>query len=163
MTFFTSEISASRTLDPHEDVLLCDATAGPLTVTLPPAEGRDGKVYHVKKTDSTSSAVTIDAHLSETIDGAATLALGAQYDASLIICDGTGWHTLAMDSLQDPLNVTFTATNTYSYAHNRGLRPATAVSDSNGKEIEVCVQHTDTNTVVLGFNGTLTNAVLSIS
>lgn len=74
-----------------DDVILCNATGGAITVNLPPASAIAGKVYLVKKTDASANAVTIDANSAELIDGAATYALSTQYAAVIIICDGTGW------------------------------------------------------------------------
>ena len=45
----------------------------------------------VKKIDSSVNAVTIDPNSSETIDGAATVALAGQYDAITAVSDGTNW------------------------------------------------------------------------
>jgi len=58
---------------------------------------------------------------------------------------------------------TFTATGAYAYRHNRGSEPNVTVTDSTGKIIECCVTHTDVDTVLLHFGGTLTNAVLILN
>ena len=47
--------------------------------------------YTVKKTDSSANAVTIDGNGAETIDGATTQALAAQYDALEVVTDGVEW------------------------------------------------------------------------
>ena len=78
-----------------EENLYCDATSNPITVNLPSAVTSNGKTYRIKKTDASANAVTIDANASETIDGATTLALSAQYDAATICCDGAAWHIFA--------------------------------------------------------------------
>lgn len=72
-------------------LLLVDATTGAVTVNLPAAASAEGALIVVKKTDASANAVTIDANASETIDGAATQALAAQYDALTVACDGAGW------------------------------------------------------------------------
>jgi hypothetical protein len=77
-----------------DDVILCDASGGAFSVTLPAVAGSTGHVYTIKKTDVSANAVTIDGDASETIDGATTLALSAQYDFATIICDGSEWHVI---------------------------------------------------------------------
>jgi hypothetical protein len=71
------------------DVLLCDASGGAFSVTLPPAAS--GASILVKKTDASANAVTVDGDAAETIDGALTLALAAQYAAITLWSDGTSW------------------------------------------------------------------------
>jgi hypothetical protein len=73
------------------DVLLCDATGGAFTVTLPAAAGVTGQSISVKKTDASANAVTVDGNGAETIDGAATLALATRYAAVTLWSDGSNW------------------------------------------------------------------------
>ncbi len=88
-------ITAHRTLTAQDSVILADATSGVITVTLPASSGLSGRLYFIKKTDAGANAVTIDGNASETIDGATTVALSSQYDARLIVCDGSNWHVIA--------------------------------------------------------------------
>lgn len=74
--------------------IICDASGGAFTITLPAASGRVGRRYHVKKVDSSGNAVTIDGNASETIDGATTLAISTQYDSIMITTDGSNWHII---------------------------------------------------------------------
>ena len=62
-----------------------------------------------------------------------------------------------------PQAPTFTATGFYAFRHARGAYPIVQVLDSNGVQIEVCVTHPDVDTVVLTFDGTLTDAVLILN
>lgn len=77
------------------DLLLCSASGGAFTVTLPAAASHSGRILSIKKTDSSLNAVTIDGNASETIDGATTTRLSTQYESVDIICDGTNWHIAA--------------------------------------------------------------------
>lgn len=79
-------------------VLLADATAGAFSITLPPVADSFGKLYAVKKTDASVNAVTLDGNASETIDGATTFALSAQYDWCLLVAGPSEWHILARKS-----------------------------------------------------------------
>jgi hypothetical protein len=72
-------------------LILADATAGAVTVTLPPVGESIGALIVVKKSDASANAVTVDANGSETIDGATTVALTAQYDAVTVVSNGVEW------------------------------------------------------------------------
>ncbi len=77
-----------------DHVILCDASGGAFTVTLPAASGATGRVYHIKKTDSSTNAVTVDGNASETIDGGTTATIAAQFESIMIVCDGSNWHII---------------------------------------------------------------------
>ncbi|CAB4199978.1 hypothetical protein UFOVP1351_18 [uncultured Caudovirales phage] len=77
-----------------DDVLLCSASGGAWTLTLPASSGNSGKVLRIKKTDSSTNIVTVDGNASETIDGALTRKLATQYEELTLVCDGSNWHVL---------------------------------------------------------------------
>ncbi len=85
-------LTASGNAVATDYLLLVDATAGAVTVTLPAAADSDGAYIITKKIDASANAVTLDANASETIDGATTLPILAQYDAATLACDGTAWY-----------------------------------------------------------------------
>lgn len=87
--------TAAYTATALDDLILCDATSGAFTVTLPKAADNNGKELTVKKTDASANAVTLDGNGSETIDGAATVALSSRYASRTIRSDGTNWHIIA--------------------------------------------------------------------
>ena len=89
--FSVLTLTATGSASADDYLVLVDATAGGVTVNLPAAADSAGALIVVKKTDASANAVTIDANASETIDGAATQSLTAQYDALTVACDGTGW------------------------------------------------------------------------
>jgi hypothetical protein len=68
-----------------------NASTGALSITLPTSVGITGKVYVVKKMDSTANVVTVATTSSQTIDGATTRALSLQYDAISVQADGANW------------------------------------------------------------------------
>lgn len=87
-----------------------DATSGAATITFYAASGNTGKIITVKKTDSSANAVTLDGNASETLDGATTATLTAQYDSATYVCDGTNWQKQAAVSgvaVDDGLSQTF--------------------------------------------------------
>lgn len=77
-----------------DTVLLCDATSGSITITLPAAAASSGKVFYIKKTNSNANAVTIDGNSSETIDGDLTQIITTQYDSVTVVCDGVAWYVI---------------------------------------------------------------------
>lgn len=83
--------TANYTATTSDDVIDCDASGGAFTISVYTAVGNTGKVLTVKKTDSSTNAVTIDPNSTETIDGALTVALITQGNALTIVSDGTNW------------------------------------------------------------------------
>lgn len=74
-----------------ETVVAADATGAPFTVALPPVASSNGRRVTVKKIDSSSNAVTIDADSADTIDGSLTQVINTQWDSLTMICNGSVW------------------------------------------------------------------------
>lgn len=81
----------SMTLTGSYFTILVDATGGAKTINLPAAASHTYRIYNIKKIDASGNAVTIDGAGAETIDGAATQVIAAQYDSYTIQSDGTEW------------------------------------------------------------------------
>ena len=90
-TGVVSSKSADFNADDAARVYLCDATGGNVTMTLPAAATNAGRIYRVKKVDSSANTIIIDGNDSETIDGGLTATLTVQYEAVDIACDGSNW------------------------------------------------------------------------
>lgn len=88
----TTSNTLSATADNQVDVDAATA-GGNVTLTLPAASGNTGLVYWIQKIDSGSNTVIIDANASETINGALTYTLTAQYQIVMLRCNGTNWTT----------------------------------------------------------------------
>lgn len=86
----SAAVSTSVTLS--NDINLCTAGAGGITVTLPAVI--TGKVVHIKKVDSAAGTVTVQRGGSSTIDGATTVVLYHQWESMTVACDGTNWFIL---------------------------------------------------------------------
>lgn len=87
-------ILTSYTAAQSDNVILADATAGAITVTLPPAVNKN--MFRVVKIDSSGNAVTIVPNGTDTIGGGASLALAAQGDGTQISSDGiNAWYASA--------------------------------------------------------------------
>ena len=87
--------TTSVTLAPKSAIIPVDddAVGGVVTINLPSAGISDGIIYKIIKKGS-AGAVTIDAAGAETINGALTKVLAAQYNSVTIFCDGTEWFIL---------------------------------------------------------------------
>jgi hypothetical protein len=83
--------TASYTAVSTDEAIMVDASGGPVTITLPSAGGNAGKLYKIKKIDTTGGAVTIDGSGAETIDGSATAVITTPYVSLAVQCDGTEW------------------------------------------------------------------------
>jgi len=86
--------TANYTATAADYTILVDATAGPVTITLPAASSSTGLIFYIKLIDSSGNGVTVDGNGSETIDGAATLAWTTQYQSYAFQCNGSAWYTL---------------------------------------------------------------------
>lgn len=90
--FPASSKTASYLVNYNDAVILADATAGAITISLPPAREMEQKRITVKKIDSSGNAVTIDPNGAETIDGTATKAITVQYTSyEFISLNGAWW------------------------------------------------------------------------
>lgn len=87
----SAEYTTNQTLSSSTQFVLADASAADMIITLPAAADNTRTVYTIKKMDSSSNKVTIDANGTETIDGEETIVLKSQYSYVTIVCDGTEW------------------------------------------------------------------------
>jgi hypothetical protein len=89
----TTQTSATYTADATQDeVILCDATAQAITITLPAAATAGaGRRYVVKRINTNSYNCTVDGNGTETIDGDLTQVLTAPWSALPVVTDGSNW------------------------------------------------------------------------
>lgn len=83
------------------DFVLCDATAGGFTVTLPSAPAT-GSLVTVKKTDVSANVVTVDPPGAVTVDGDPNATIVAEGAGAVFSYDGTGWQIVAVTSAAGP-------------------------------------------------------------
>lgn len=74
-----------------DEVIYCDATAGPFTVTLLPANQVQFLTVSIIKIDASANAVT----LGGTVSGAVNPTLATQYKAKTINSNGIAWYALS--------------------------------------------------------------------
>ncbi len=87
-------LTSSTPLTSAHYTALVNCTGGALTITLPTAVGIQGREYVIKKTDSSANAVTLATTSSQTIDGAASLTISAQYSLYRVQSDNANWQVI---------------------------------------------------------------------
>lgn len=91
----STSVSSNYTVLGGDFIILVDCTSGNVTVTLPLAILKKGRMLEIKKIDSTVNKVIIAASGSDLIDGFATQELLSQYEAVPISSDGvSNWEVL---------------------------------------------------------------------
>jgi len=84
-------VTATGNVVSGDYLIIADATGGAITMTLPPAALVPGRIYAFKRINSGANAVVVDPSGAETIDGAATYTLSAQWNSVTIMSNGTAW------------------------------------------------------------------------
>ena len=104
-------VTSDVTLGEGEDALvLVDATAGPITVTLQRADGSGGKRTTIKKTDTSGNDVIVQPKAGQTIDGGGSLVLDVQNDFLCIISDNENWFVESENMISQPIPHNFLST-----------------------------------------------------
>ncbi len=85
--------TANYTASTSDDVILCDATGGGFTVSLPAAASATRRLT-VKKTDASANLVTVQAAGAEQIDGLNAQVLAVQYATLTLASNGTSLFVL---------------------------------------------------------------------
>lgn len=144
-----TSVSANYTMIDTDGLILMSASGGARTVTLLSAAGRTGREITVKKTDSSSNAVTIDAAGSETLDGSATVTLDQQHDARTYRSDGSNWRLIAtaglssFAGLDNALSVEILADAPIGYWKCNDTS-GTTLEDSSGNNFDLTIVGTPT-------------------
>jgi hypothetical protein len=84
-------VVANYTVTATDFMVAVTTGASGKTITLPTAIGITGRMYCVVKIDAGAGAVTVDGNASETINGATTVSLAAQWDRLAIMSNGANW------------------------------------------------------------------------
>jgi hypothetical protein len=82
--------NSNSTMTNANSVALVSASGGVVTITIPTAATNRGKVFNIKKTDSSANGVIISP-VAGTIDGSATKTLAFQYDSLMLVSDGSNY------------------------------------------------------------------------
>lgn len=81
-------VTANTTITSDDHTVLCDTTAGSITVTLPDSAAVRGRSFIVKKISADANTVTVDGLGSQTIDGSASVVLSNQWDWIGVVANG---------------------------------------------------------------------------
>ena len=82
-------VSADYTVLLTDGMINVDASAAPVTISLPAAADANRKEFTTKKIDATGNNVTISA--SSTIDGSPTVITNTQWTSITVKSNGSGW------------------------------------------------------------------------
>jgi hypothetical protein len=86
--------TANYTATGTDYTILCNAVGGAFTITLPAAASSTGLLLNIKKIDTSTNTVTVDANSTELIDASLTKVLNSSYQNITVHCNGTGWYVL---------------------------------------------------------------------
>ncbi len=86
--------TANYTAAMGDSVILCNATGGAVTITLPTAVGIQGRAFQVKKTDASSNSCSLATTSGQLIDGVTSVPLATQYSLKRVESDGANWQVL---------------------------------------------------------------------
>ncbi len=90
-TAFSAQ-SAPYTLSAADDIV---SVTGTTTITLPTAAGITGRKYTIKNTDAAATVTVVSFNGVQTIDGAVSKTLTAQYKYITVVSDGANWLIIA--------------------------------------------------------------------
>lgn len=87
-------VTGNYTITDADSTVLCDATSGSMTITLPSAAQSPSRFFNIKKIDATNNTVSITPAGAETIDGDTSKTIGLQWVNVVVHSDGTNWYIL---------------------------------------------------------------------
>lgn len=87
----TTITSGPYTVLDTDYVILVDATSAPITVNLPTAVGRLGRIFNIKRINTNANTVTLDAAGAELIDATPTKIYTLPFVSLTIYSDDTQW------------------------------------------------------------------------
>ncbi len=143
-------------------VILCNATSGAFTVTLPLLSAvNDGFTVWIIKIDSSANAVTVDGNGAETLNGSATKDLSLQYSIVKVFAEASEW--FGIFSVSDPVTLTGTETLTNKTLTTTGKLQAddvvatpAGVITSSSNAVALSMTGANKKTLTLDENTTIT-------
>lgn len=89
-----TKTGTTYTIGTSDTVVIADATSNNVTISLPTASTVTGYRYYVKRKDGSANTVTVARSGSDTIDGATSQTLNAQYTSVTVVSDGSNWYII---------------------------------------------------------------------
>jgi hypothetical protein len=96
-------VSSDLTLDATHNIILCNNGAIPKTITLPTAIGIKGRIYIIKRSESSTETITIATTALQSIDGQQNIYLTQAKEAISLISDGSTWNIIGNHLPKQPL------------------------------------------------------------
>jgi hypothetical protein len=90
-------VVTNTTLTNNNLIINVDASSGNIIITLPNVSTNDGRIYYIRKSDSSANTVTIGPSTSDFLDGIQnnTVVFTSKNDRLNIVCFGNdGWFTM---------------------------------------------------------------------
>jgi len=87
----TQTITTTDSINNTVDTVFASSAGGAYTITLPAVANSTPPEIFIIKTTSDFSLITIDGNGSETINGSLTTTLATQYEALILVHDGSNW------------------------------------------------------------------------
>jgi multisubunit Na+/H+ antiporter MnhF subunit len=130
--------TGNYTLTSNDATIFADATTGAITITLPAiASVHSGRVFSVKKIDSSVNTVTLKGNGAELIDGANTQVITSQWKDLTVKSGGTVWYL-------SPVVAAGSAGASTSSANTFTAAPQTIVIDLDANRGLVIQRHSGT-------------------
>ncbi len=163
-------VSSDLTLDATHSIIVCSNGSIPKTITLPTAVGIKGRIYNIKRSETSTATITIATSVTELIDGEPNILLPHAKEAISFISDGTNWKVIGTYLPQLPVGeisyfdttgtlVTINSATTDGSSNMFVCNPATTVSTnsidfiSSGNGV---LQYTGTTTRSFRISATIT-------
>ncbi|MBV9124854.1 MAG: hypothetical protein JO112_15980, partial [Planctomycetes bacterium] len=157
-------VSANYTLSDSDYFVGVSGQSGPVTLTLPSAAGRNGRVYAVNDESGAAVAnpITLQAQPGQTIDGAGAEIINTNYGGLKVISNGSNWFIIGTDGAPQGGSsspATKTATTAPSNQGGPGtVLPATvSTTSTNGSS----VSGSSVSTIPTSMNGAPAATILS--
>lgn len=87
----TVSTAGTYTVTPRDSTLLVNATGGSITILLPACSGCTGRMYVIKRIDSSGNSISVTSDGGELIDGSATYSLTTIYQKIKVQTNGANW------------------------------------------------------------------------
>jgi hypothetical protein len=89
-------VSTDLTLDATHSIIVCNNGAISKTITLPTALGIKGRIYTIKRSDTSTASITIATTALQSIDGELNILLTRAKRSVSLISDGTNWKIIGI-------------------------------------------------------------------
>ena len=123
-------ISTSQTITVDYDVYAVSATTGNITLTLPSLASSLGKVFNIKKTDTSANLVIIDGNSTEQVEGGNDFRLYNPNDTVKIANIGTSWVVISANVQKEAASFNGGTSTVSCTANTWVTAPLTITSDS---------------------------------